>query len=46
MQLNFTDLSANQRYHLMTQTIIPRPIAWVLTAATNTIRHSLWLRAL
>ncbi|NQZ52250.1 MAG: flavin reductase family protein [Moritella sp.] len=31
MQLNFTDLSANQRYHLMTQTIIPRPIAWVLT---------------
>lgn len=31
MQLNFTDLSANQRYHVMTQTIIPRPIAWVLT---------------
>ncbi|MBL1416249.1 MAG: flavin reductase family protein [Moritella sp.] len=31
MQLNFSDLSANQRYHLMTQTIIPRPIAWVLT---------------
>jgi len=31
MQLNFSDLSANHRYHLMTQTIIPRPIAWVLT---------------
>ena len=31
MQLNFSDFSANQRYHLMTQTIIPRPIAWVLT---------------
>jgi len=31
MQLNFSGLSANHRYHLMTQTIIPRPIAWVLT---------------
>jgi len=31
MQLNFSDFSANQGYHLMTQTIIPRPIAWVLT---------------
>jgi len=31
MQLNFSEFSANQRYHLMTQTIIPRPIAWVLT---------------
>lgn len=31
MQLDFTDFSANQRYHLMTQTIIPRPIAWALT---------------
>ena len=31
MLINFSDYSANQRYHLMTQTIIPRPIAWVLT---------------
>ncbi|PKH07445.1 flavin reductase family protein [Moritella sp. Urea-trap-13] len=31
MQLNFSDFSAIQRYHLMTQTIIPRPIAWALT---------------
>lgn len=31
MNLNFSELSANQCYHLMTQTIIPRPIAWVLT---------------
>lgn len=31
MQLDFSDFSANQRYHLMTQTIIPRPIAWALT---------------
>ena len=33
MQLNFSDFSANQRYHLMTQTIIPRPIAWALTSS-------------
>ncbi|WP_392339528.1 flavin reductase family protein [Moritella marina] len=31
MQLSFSDFSASQRYHLMTQTIIPRPIAWALT---------------
>jgi len=35
MNLNFSDFSANQRYHLMTQTIIPRPIAWVLTDSSN-----------
>ncbi len=31
MIINFSDFSANQRYHLMTQTLIPRPIAWALT---------------
>ena len=31
MNLNFDAFSENQIYHLMTQTIIPRPIAWVLT---------------
>ena len=35
MNLNFSEFSANQRYHLMTQTIIPRPIAWALTDSTN-----------
>ncbi len=35
MLLNFSEYSANQRYHLMTQTIIPRPIAWVLTDSNN-----------
>jgi len=35
MNLNFSDFSANQRYHLMTQTIIPRPIAWALTDSKN-----------
>lgn len=35
MNLNFSKYSANQRYHLMTQTIIPRPIAWALTDSNN-----------
>jgi flavin reductase (DIM6/NTAB) family NADH-FMN oxidoreductase RutF len=35
MIINFSDHSANQRYHLMTQTIIPRPIAWALTSSKN-----------
>lgn len=35
MQIDFSDLSATQRYHLMTQSIIPRPIAWALTDSSN-----------
>lgn len=35
MNLDFSEFSANQRYHLMTQTIIPRPIAWALTDSNN-----------
>lgn len=31
MFFNFDDLTANQRYHLITQTVMPRPIAWILT---------------
>lgn len=31
MNLEMSTLSPTQIYHLMTQTIIPRPIAWVLT---------------
>lgn len=31
MILKLSDFSPNQVYHLMTQTLIPRPIAWVLT---------------
>lgn len=31
MQINFANISSNQRYHLLTQTVIPRPIAWVLS---------------
>lgn len=35
MIINFSNYSATQRYHLMTQTIIPRPIAWALTLSDN-----------
>ncbi len=31
MHIDFASLSVNQRYHVMTQIVIPRPIAWVLT---------------
>lgn len=31
MNVNLSELSANQIYHLVTQSLIPRPIAWVLT---------------
>lgn len=33
--INASDCSSKQMYHLMTQLIIPRPIAWVLTQNTN-----------
>ena len=35
MYLNLTDLSANQAYHTLTQTLIPRPVAWVLSDNGN-----------
>ena len=31
MLLNFDPLSASRRYHTMIQTLIPRPVAWVLS---------------
>ncbi|SFC49842.1 NADH-FMN oxidoreductase RutF, flavin reductase (DIM6/NTAB) family [Marinospirillum celere] len=31
MQIDLQPLTATTRYHLMTQSILPRPIAWVLT---------------
>lgn len=35
MNIDLSTLSAQQAYHLMTQTVVPRPIAWVLTKNTN-----------
>jgi flavin reductase (DIM6/NTAB) family NADH-FMN oxidoreductase RutF len=31
MQINYSDKELTQRYQLMAQTIIPRPIAWIVT---------------
>lgn len=35
MRFQFDQLSGNQRYHLITQTITPRPIAWIMTKNEN-----------
>ncbi|GMQ49019.1 flavin reductase family protein [Vibrio sp. 10N] len=35
MQLSLDELSPNAIYHLMTQTVIPRPIAWALTESSD-----------
>lgn len=35
MNLTLSDLEPRQIYHLMIQTIIPRPIAWILTENDN-----------
>jgi len=35
MNINFEAISSNQAYFAMVQTIIPRPIAWVLTQNKN-----------
>ncbi|MCG9632332.1 flavin reductase family protein [Vibrio sp. Isolate30] len=37
MNLQFDTLSANEIYHLMTQTVIPRPIAWALTKSSGDV---------
>jgi flavin reductase (DIM6/NTAB) family NADH-FMN oxidoreductase RutF len=31
MQLNLSELSAGQRYHVLSSLVVPRPIAWVTT---------------
>jgi flavin reductase (DIM6/NTAB) family NADH-FMN oxidoreductase RutF len=35
MRFQFDQLSGSQRYHLITQTITPRPIAWIMTRNEN-----------
>ncbi|CAN8139817.1 Flavin reductase family protein [uncultured Thiomicrorhabdus sp.] len=35
MHLNFSQLTPTERYFTMTQAIIPRPIAWILTENLN-----------
>lgn len=41
MIINFADYSPNAAYHVMTQTVIPRPIAWVLSRNADGISHNL-----
>lgn len=35
MFFNFSELTPNQIYHTITQTVVPRPIAWVLSRNKN-----------
>ncbi|MBE0366312.1 flavin reductase family protein [Pseudoalteromonas aurantia] len=35
MILDFDSLSANKVYHTLTQTVVPRPVAWVLSENTQ-----------
>jgi flavin reductase (DIM6/NTAB) family NADH-FMN oxidoreductase RutF len=35
MQIDFSKISANQAYHAIIQTVIPRPVAWVLSESDN-----------
>ena len=35
MNIDVSKLTANQKYHLMVQSIVPRPIAWVLSRNQN-----------
>ena len=35
MQLDFSALSASEIYHCLVQTVLPRPVAWILTRQQN-----------
>lgn len=41
MIIDFKDYSPNAVYHLMTQAIVPRPIAWILTQNADGKTHNL-----
>lgn len=41
MIIDMSDYSPNAIYHLMTQSIIPRPIAWILTKNADGKSHNL-----
>lgn len=40
MEFNFEKLAADDRYKILTSTIVPRPIAWVTTISTNGARNA------
>ncbi|KZZ45064.1 hypothetical protein A3759_10665 [Thalassolituus sp. HI0120] len=39
MKLNLTELSPTQIYHLLVQTVLPRPVAWILSEQANGKRN-------
>ena len=41
MIIDFSATQSLQRYHLLTQTVIPRPIAWVLSQNDNAANYNL-----
>ncbi|WP_026972227.1 flavin reductase family protein [Aliagarivorans marinus] len=41
MELDFSQLTPNQRYHCMTQVIAPRPVAWILTENSKAESYNL-----
>ena len=40
MDFDFETLAADDRYKILTSTIVPRPIAWVTTLSTNGVRNA------
>ena len=41
MIIDFSAIQSLQRYHLLTQTVIPRPVAWVLSQNDNASNYNL-----
>ncbi|MDO9382073.1 MAG: flavin reductase family protein [Hyphomicrobiaceae bacterium] len=40
MEFDFAELAADERYKLLTSTIVPRPIAWVTTVSADGVRNA------
>jgi flavin reductase (DIM6/NTAB) family NADH-FMN oxidoreductase RutF len=40
MEFDFEQLAADDRYKILTSTIVPRPIAWVTTLSKNGVRNA------
>jgi flavin reductase (DIM6/NTAB) family NADH-FMN oxidoreductase RutF len=40
MEFDFETLAADDRYKLLTSTIVPRPIAWITTVSKNGVRNA------
>jgi flavin reductase (DIM6/NTAB) family NADH-FMN oxidoreductase RutF len=40
MEFDFEKLAANERYKLLTSTIVPRPIAWITTISADGVRNA------